>query len=70
MPTEFFVFSSYSTHSFSVKLTFSNILPLSSHFTIQPSVGENSTGSTPRQSNVTIVLKFPWSSFVYFPINN
>lgn len=65
MPIETLFLLSYSTQSSSDKSTSSYCEPFSAAFTIQPDLGENSTGSTPRQSNATIVLNLPASSAVY-----
>lgn len=55
---------SYSTQSSSDKSTSSNACPFSDDLTSHPQRGLNSTGSTPRQSNATIVLNLPASSDV------
>lgn len=66
--TLFLFLSSYSDQSPLSISTSSNVWPLSMAFTMYPDRGSNSTGSIPRQSNETIVLKFPESSSVYEPL--
>lgn len=63
-PRTLLFFSSYSLQSSSDRSTFSNFSPLSIDSISHPDFGENSHGSTPRQSKTTIVFSFPESSEV------